>query len=464
LQVSPNKIEGIMGLSAKLFFDVADVETLNSRISLTSEQMDEARIKKDKLLELIKPELSSSLESPVKHWLQGSYKNHTLIRPIQKGDEFDIDVGVYILCNAEDEGLSALEVKNLNRQILEWFVSNRPEAKLEDSKTSCERLSYPSSFHIDIPIYYFDSDKEICKLATQNDEWIDSDPKALQDWFNNETSALSTKLLSQLRRVIKYLKTWTAIKGRDDGITIPSIAITVLVTSNYIAAEDDDDAFIKTSIKVMDYISANTTLDNPVQSGDLFGFKGNAYLDIKKKAEALKNLCEFIDNATDSFQQYVLWSATFEHMFPPFIERADEVSKNTNLPAITIPPKIRVRHNDKRKKLISNDITSEVRVFRDEEIYFSIDNNGDYGQTAEVHWIVRNQDAEAMRVNDLGHTAVLTVEDERYEGCSYSGTHYMECLILDQNNIKGIGAVKVRITGFSRPLRNPPRKSHYKGR
>jgi hypothetical protein len=179
---------------------------------------------------------------------------------------------------------------------------------------------------------------------------------------------------------------------------------------------------------------------------------------------ALKNSCEFIDEATDSFQQYVLWSATFEHMFPPFIERTDEVSKNTNLPAITIPPKIRVRHNDKRKRLISNGITSEIRVFRDEEIYFSIDNKGDYSQTAEVHWIVRNQDAEAMRVNDLGHTSVLTVEDERYEGCSYSGTHYMECLILDQNNIKGIGAVKVRITGFSRPLRNPPRKSHYKGR
>ena len=453
-----------MGLSAKLFFDISDTETLSRRISLTPEQIEDARGKKDKLLELIKPELSSSLETTVKHWLQGSYKNHTLIRPIQKGNEFDIDVGIYILCNAEEEGLSALEVKNLNRQVLEWFVSNRPEAKLEDSKTSCERLSYPSSFHIDIPIYYFDSGADVCKLATQDDEWIDSDPKALQDWFNNQTSTLSSKSLPQLRRVIKYLKTWTAIKGRDDGITIPSIAITVLVASNYIEAEDDDDSFIETTIKIMDYVSENITLDNPVQSGELFGFKDNDYINIKKKALALKNSCEFIYQATDSFQQYVLWSATFEHMFPPFIERADEVSKSTNLPAITTPPKIRVRHNDKRKKLLSNNITSEIRVFRDEELYFSIENKGDYSQTAEVHWIVRNQDAEAMRVNDLGHTTVLSVEDELYEGCSYSGTHYMECLILDQNNIKGIGAVKVRITGFSRPLRNPPRKKYYRGR
>jgi hypothetical protein len=453
-----------MGLSAKLFFDITDTETLSKRISLTPEQIEDARDRKDKLLELIKPELSSSLETTVKHWLQGSYKNYTLIRPIQKGNEFDIDVGIYILCNAEEEGLSALEVKHLNRQVLEWFVSNRPEAKLEDSKTSCERLSYPSSFHIDIPIYYFDSDADVCKLATQDDEWIDSDPKALQDWFNNQTSTLSSKSLSQLRRVIKYLKTWTAIKGRDDGITIPSIAITVLVASNYIEAEDDDDSFIETTIKIMDYVSENMTLDNPVQSGELFGFKDNYYINIKKKALALKNLCEFIYQETDSFQQYVLWNATFEHMFPPFIERADEVSKSTSLPAITTPPKIRVRHNDKRKKLLSNNITSEIRVFRDEKLYFSVENKGAYSETAEVHWIVRNQDAEAMRVNDLGHTTVLNVEDELYEECSYSGTHYMECLILDQNNIKGIGAVKVRITGLSRPLRNPPKTKHYRGR
>ncbi len=453
-----------MGLSAKLFFDVADAETLSSRISLTPEQMDDARVKKDKLLELIKPELSSSLEAQVKHWLQGSYKNHTLIRPIQKGDEFDIDVGVYILCNAEDEGLSALEVKDLNRQVLEWYVSNRPEAKLEESRTSCERLSYPSSFHIDIPIYYYDGETDICKLATQNDEWIDSDPKALQDWFNNITSDLSPKSLAQLRRVIKYLKTWTAIKGKKDGVTIPSIAITVLVASNFIEAEDDDDAFIHTAIKVMEYVNSNTTLDNPVQNGDLFGFKDHEYINIQEKSIALKNSCEFISQATDSFQQYVLWSATFEHMFPPFVERSEEVSKNTKLPAITVPPKIRVRHNDKKEKMLSNNVTSEIRVFRDEELYFSIENKEDYSRTVEVHWIVRNQDAEAMRVNDLGHTTVLTVEEERYEGCSYSGTHYMECLILDQNNIKGIGAVKVRIAGFSRPLRNPPRKKHFRGR
>ncbi|MDN3650088.1 CBASS cGAMP synthase [Reinekea marina] len=453
-----------MGLSAKLFFENNENETLFTRISLTPEQLEDARAKKDKLLELIKPELSSSLEVPVRHWLQGSYKNQTLVRPIQKGDEFDIDVGIYVLCNAEDEGLSALDVKQVNRSILEWYVSNRPEAKVGDSKTSCERLIYPSSFHIDIPIYYYDAETDTCKLAVQSDEWVDSDPKALQDWFNKKLSSLTPKSLAQLRRIIKYLKVWTAIKGKEDEIRIPSIAVTVLVADLYVEADDDDDAFIQTAVNVMNYIIENDSLDNPCGGGDLFGFKGNEYQKIKNRSDSLKNVCEFINKSEDSLQQYVLWSATFEHMFPPFIERIDEVSKNTNLPAITVPPKIKVRHLDKNKKLLSSGVKDEIKVFRDEELYFSIENDADYSETAEVHWIVRNQDAEAKRVNDLGHTSVLSVSEERYEGCSYSGTHYMECLVFDKNNIKGMGAVKVRITGLSRPLRNPPRKNYFKGR
>ncbi|SHK76925.1 CBASS cGAMP synthase [Halomonas caseinilytica] len=336
-----------MGLSARLFFDNNEAETLFTRISLTPEQLEDARAKKDKLLELFKPELAASLEVTVKHWLQGSYKNHTLIRPMQKGDEFDIDVGVYVLCDAEDEGLSALEVKQLNRNILEWYVSNRPEAKVGESKTSCERLIYPSSFHIDIPIYYYDFETDTCKLAIESDEWVDSDPKVLQDWFNKKVSGLTPKSLAQLRRIIKYLKAWALIKGKEDGVKIPSIAITALVAEKYVEADDDDDAFIQTAVNVASYIISNDTLNNPCNGGDLFEFKGDEYEQIKSRVIALKNSCEFIDKSEDSLQQYVLWGATFEHMFPPFAERIDEVSKKTNLPAITVPPKINVRHLEK---------------------------------------------------------------------------------------------------------------------
>jgi hypothetical protein len=151
----------------------------------------------------------------------------------------------------------------------------------------------------------------------------------------------------------------------------------------------------------------------------------------------------------------------FEHLFPPFSEKLNKFEGKTNFPAITTPPKIKVRHLDKSKKIISEATTENIRAYKGEHLYFSIENIADYPMDAEVRWMVRNQDAEAYGINDLGHITVLPLHEECNEHCSYSGTHYIECLILSDGRIKGISAVKVSIVGFARPLRNPPRKKYF---
>ena len=453
-----------MGLSANLFYDSDnEVETLFSRVSLTKEQIEDARSKKDTLLEYLKPEMSSALDVRVKHWLQGSYKNHTLIRPARKGEEFDIDVGIYVLLNAEEEGLDASDVKGLNRQILEWFARNKPETQVDDSKSNCERLCYPSSFHIDVPLYYFDAESNECKLATQDNGWVDSDPKALQDWFDEKASKYDANQLARLRRVIKYLKAWTALNSEDER-AIPSIAITVLVAYYYSDFEDDDDAFIYTAIPILEYILGNDTLPSPINGDDLLGFGADEREQLVSKAEALKNLCEFVKDTKDSIHQFVLWSGTFKYLFPPLSDQIESLKQNTNLPAITTPPRIRIRHLNKSDVEQSNRVAEEVRVYRDEKLYFSLENADAYRHDAEVHWMVRNKDNEAKRFNDLGHTTVSSLHEECFESCSYKGCHYMECLVLVGGEIAGIGSVRVRIAGFSRPVRNPPRKRYFKGR
>lgn len=454
-----------MGLSAKLFFDPKnDIETLFSRVSLNSEQMADAKNKKDTLLEYLKPELSKSLDMNVKHWLQGSYKNHTVIRPVSKGKEFDIDVGVYLFCNAEEVGLRAIDAKNLNREKLKWFTYNYEDSELEDSKNSCERLIYPASFHIDIPLYCFDENTGVCRLATQDDGWLDSDPKALQDWFDASVDHLKPVQLARLRRTIKYLKAWVSLKWKDEEGKIPSVALTVLVATYYVDCSEDDDAFIETASLVLNHILENDTVESPVNGDDLLGFDTAKIIVARKKARALKNSCNYIKSSSDSFHQFVLWSGTFEHLFPPFAERLNELEGSTNLPATSTPPRIRVRHLNKSKSQQSNNVTESVSAYIDENLYFSIDNQMDFGSGSEIHWMVRNQDKEASTVNDLGHIKVLALDEECYELCSYSGTHYMECLVINNGDIKGISAVKVRITGFTRPVRNPPRKRYFKGK
>ena len=450
-----------MGLCSKMFYEDSQNETLSSRLTLSPEQLEDAQNKKDNLLSYIKPELSRVFDTPVKHWLQGSYKNHTLIRPVRKGEEFDIDVGLYILCNAEDEGLSALESKELNRAILNQFVQFNKEAKLEDCKTNCERISYLSSFHIDIPLYFYDADTNTCKLANQNDGWVDSDPKSFQNWFDGAVSKYDKTELSQLRRCIRYLKAWTALKAVVDGIYIPSIAITVLVVNHFTPIDGDDDALIDLVVEISSYIDEHDFLISPVGSSDLFGFNIDEYSNIRLKLEAFRKTCEHVSKSDDSFMQYVLWNTIFEHMFPSFVDHISYVSDKTNLPAITIQPKIRVRHMDKLKMVQSNTTAAMVSAYKADKLYFSIDNANEYSPSSAVYWTVRNQGEEAKRINDLGHKANQTINEERYENCSYSGTHYMDCIIVDKGKILGVGSTIVNVKSFSRPMRNPPRKRYF---
>ena len=240
-----------MGKSAVVFYSINDEkETVSKRVTLLDEQLEYARSKKNELLSFLKAELSSNLNIPVVYWLQGSYKNRTLIRPVRKGEEFDIDAGVYLLFNAESSAISAIDAKSIFRNILSSFCDKNPEAKLELPKPNCERISYPGNFHIDLPLYFFDKERDLCKLATQDSGWIDSDPKAIQDWFDATISKYDANQKARLRRCIKNLKTWVALKK----IKLPSIAITVYIAKNYQDFQCGDDVYVQNSYNLANYL------------------------------------------------------------------------------------------------------------------------------------------------------------------------------------------------------------------
>lgn len=450
-----------MGYSAKYFY-VNDNEsaTLHNRISVDITQLDQARTKKDELLSYIKPQIKDSTGHDVKHWLQGSYKNSTLVRPISKGMQFDIDVGLYLFCNAENEGLEAKDVKQLNLEILNEFANQSLGANVEPSKKNCERIAYSPHFHIDIPIYFLDKESNTCRLATENNGWIDSDPKAIQDWFDKSVSSLDTTQLARLRRIIRYLKTWIALKwkNKDDG-TIPSLAITVLTVRNYVDEIDDEDAFVSTFMKINEKLQSNFSVKSPINNDDILNLSGEQIDVAKERFNALSKLCQYIKNH-HQIENYLAWNGVFEHMFPPCIENihSDEIKRY--LPALSNPPKIRAKQFDKSNKIIENTIDKAVTAFKNENLYFSVANKQDYLSDCEVRWTVRNQGEEAGRINDLGHAQFKTTNDEIHETCVYNGIHYVDCLVLKNGEIFGFNTLKVHINGFSRPLRNP-KKNRY---
>ncbi|GIU24319.1 cyclic GMP-AMP synthase DncV-like nucleotidyltransferase [Shewanella sp. MBTL60-007] len=445
-----------MGKSAVVFYSTNDEkETVSKRVTLLDEQLEYARTKKNELLSYLKKELSNNLNIPVGYWLQGSYKNRTLIRPVRKGEEFDIDAGVYLLFNAESSAISAIDAKSIFRKVLSLFCERSSEAKLEDPKPNCERISYPGSFHIDLPLYYFDKESDLCKLATQNSGWIDSDPKSIQDWFDAAISKYDANQKARLRRCIKNIKTWVALKR----VKLPSIAITIYIAQKYRDFEHDDDVCIQNFYNLANYLIGGGEILSPINGDDLIG--ANEEEKQKLHTEA-KSLIQYITSANDSdsaSEAHPYWSAIFEHVYPPFAEI--EIENGTiNLPALTTPPIINVRKKDKNGRFIADSSADIINGYIDESLDFTITNSANYPYNATAKWMVRNKETDASLANDLGHFQIYPVTQTCPEYCGYRGTHYMECVVEADGVVLGMKSIQVRVSKMARPLRNPQRKSY----
>jgi hypothetical protein len=87
-----------MGIASSLFFSSNDTEkqTLQRRITPSAEQMQEQQDRWNELAENVMADLRAETGCPIRSWLQGSYKYRTQIRPPRKGDEFDIDLGIFV--------------------------------------------------------------------------------------------------------------------------------------------------------------------------------------------------------------------------------------------------------------------------------------------------------------------------------------------------------------------------------
>ena len=91
--------------------------------------------------------------------------------------------------------------------------------------------------NIDVPCYHLNPDADQRALATENNEWEDSDPKALYQWF---TTAFDDALRDRVRRFISYIKAWAALNLDGAETDQPSsVLLTVLVADACLELDDD---------------------------------------------------------------------------------------------------------------------------------------------------------------------------------------------------------------------------------
>lgn len=182
---------------------------------------------------------------PISFWIQGSHKNLLNIRT--KDDECDQDDGIYIDKDPDD---------SVDGTILqEWVAEAIKDITSENvqHKDRCVRNYYKpnnmGSFHIDYPSYYKTNDMDHPKLAVRNSYLEESDPKEFSDWLSKQTDEKG-----QLRRLIRYMKTWCDHLESD---MLNGLTLTVLACNNFVIKDDRDDEALYFTL-----VGIKTRLDN----------------------------------------------------------------------------------------------------------------------------------------------------------------------------------------------------------
>ena len=457
-----------MGLAARLFNGTAE-HTLLDKVTPTDEQKELLQREWNALVDDVRPALVEQHGYPVSTWLQGSYKFGTLIRPVHRHEEYDVDVGVYFEWGAGEEAPPEPgQLRDWVQSELGLFAANNELAKgvAEPPKERCSRVNYVKQFHIDTPVYHLEPEQDVRRLACLSGEWEDSDPKAVYEWFKGVVDEDSR---GQMRRLVRYLKGWAAVTFSANVNSRPSsLLLTVLVAEAYVAEGlhrgdyADDDAFRAVIRRILSRLSNNRDVWNPANVAEqLNRIPDESWGECLENIEALHDAAQEAADATDEAGAALAWSKAFSFLMPLVEAASVEVVDEGEGRAVMVLPDVRISVFARNPRRLVNNYLNEVpQVYRDCDLEFTIANPHVVPDYAHVEWTVRNNGEEAEAIGDIGHRTSGIRMMFAKEHTAYVGRHFMDCVVRHNNQVLAMRRVPVDIIDERFPARNP-RKPAY---
>jgi Adenylyl/Guanylyl and SMODS C-terminal sensor domain/Second Messenger Oligonucleotide or Dinucleotide Synthetase domain len=455
-----------MATAADLFYSTdTKRETLHRRITPTDDQFDDQKNRWNDLAGFLRSRLKDDTGLSTRTWLQGSYKFDTQVRPAVTGAQFDIDLGLYFEWKGqpEDGEHEPANLKVLIQSALEAYKDDAENdaSGVEQPKERCCRITFKPDFHIDVPAYHLDQDRDARSLATETKGWEESDPKAIYKWFKERYDDAGRR--SQLRRQVRYLKMWAAL-AFEDASRPSSILLTVIAAralAGYaIESVADDDLLEHVAITAHRQLKADATVANPVNANeDLNRLDGTASADFVTKLDELSSIASRARNSGDQATAAEIWTEAFGPFFP-MPEDNEELAKvetaRNDLVTYRFDPIISVvatpRSNRHRLWQGTNELAP---IPKDCEIKFTLINAAQLPVGATLRWTVRNRGDEAARINDLGHAAGQGITITR--NSAYNGDHAMDLAVYLGAQVIGRRRISIVVRGVAVPPRNKPR-------
>jgi len=426
-----------MGHASRLFNGAAE-QTLYGRVTPTPQQREFLQEQWNDLATHLKGSLARH-GYPISTWLQGSYKYGTLIRPVQYGEAYDVDVGVYFEWDPKDLDATptAVQLRDWVQNELLVLKGLNPDIRMieDPAKERCSRAVYKKQFHIDTPTYHLNTRTDTRRLACLSGNWEDSDPKAIYRWFKNKFDGGERE---QLRRLIRYLKGWSAIAFQNSPASRPSsIVLTVLSTEAYgriwmerLGGIDDDDALIEVVKVLHARLTKDRSVPNPVDDGeDLNRIPEDAWESFLARLTVLHDCALQAGASEDESAAALAWEQVFSFLMPLPETDAVEVTETSGRALMQIPD-IRIQVFDKPGgTLLSTHLNEVPSVHKNRYLVFEITNTHVIPDYASIDWTVRNDGEESGYLGDLGHASGGIGMFSTTEHTAYLGKHYMDCVV-----------------------------------
>ncbi len=230
-----------------------------SKIILGKSKEDQLRTSRDALRTKIRNFLKEKKVKDIRFYRQGSYAHHTIINPLD-GD-YDIDDGVYMDLTEIQNEPSTQTIHNWIKEAAKGHTQQDPQ-----DKEACIRAKFKQGYHVDLPAYKVerddDNDDETYYLAKKQAGWEESNPRAMTDWFQEQTKANS----EQLHRLVKYFKAWKDFRTLKTKTKLPSgLTLTILTCQEFQSDIRDDISFYETAKKILSRLEDDDAIWKPYE-------------------------------------------------------------------------------------------------------------------------------------------------------------------------------------------------------
>jgi len=368
----------------------------------------------------------------------------------------DIDLGIYFNWKgaAADGEFSPKELKAMAQQAAIKYAEcqdNEVSGVDDPPKQKCNRLHFDDAFHIDVPVYHLDLDDDERRLTNEDDEWEESDPKAIYLSFKNR---FDDSKRDKVRRLVRYLKIWAQLKISDEH-RLSSVALTILVAnasakSGFSDCTGDDERFSHVVGLVAEKLERSFSIPNPANQNEnlnrLSNDSANRFLD---KVRELESVCDRALQAATHIDASEIWEEAFEHFFPRPDEKElakDSALYESGLPVpIEFEPDIIVEAKPQGGGNSINGRNAIYALLKDYDVTFTLVNANDLPMGSNLQWTVRNEGSDAESVHDLGHFA--GTDTVAKEHTAYYGRHFMDLRVTLNGRTIGRKRIPISVTG-----------------